>query len=338
MKQNNVLLILVVVLAALVSWFIFTRSSSTLGNELRNFSVEDTASVDKIFIADKNGNSSTLERVNSGRWTVNGKYNARQDVMKTLLETLHRMTVRNPVPKALEPKVLRDLSGPVQRKVEIFTGGKLLKTIYISNESMDKMGTFMLLEGSSVPFEVHLPGHRGFLQTRFLFQEDLWRDPSVFQYDYRDIRKIEVRYPQNPQDGFNLLYNGRSFGLESAEGKPIAMPLDTLRATRYINEYRRLTWEFIVAPSFPQTRKDSILSNTPFFKIEVTDKNNKVVSLEGFKRVYSGPVSELLKVEAQEFDTDRFYGYIDKKDFVLLQYYQFDRVLKTISWLQGKDS
>jgi hypothetical protein len=248
------------------------------------------------------------------------------------------MTVRNPVPKALEPKVLRDLSGPIQRKVEIFTKGKLLKTMYISNESMDKMGTFMLLEGSSVPFEVHLPGHRGFLQTRFLYQEDLWRDPSVFQYDYREIRKIEVRYPQEPFKGFNLMYDGRSFGLESAEGKRTLEPFDSLRALRYINEFRRLTWEFIVDAGFPQTRKDSILANTPFFTIAVTDKDNKVVKLEGFRRVYVGPVSELLTVQEQEFDTDRFYGYINKKDFVLLQYFQFDRVLKTISWLQGKDS
>ncbi|MCB0820737.1 MAG: DUF4340 domain-containing protein [Bacteroidetes bacterium] len=337
MKQNNILVILVVVLAAVVSWFIFTRSSSTLGGELRNFSVEDTAAVDKIFIADKEGNSSTLERVSSGKWTVNGKFAARQDAINTLLETVSRMTVRNPVPKALEPKVLRDLSGPIQKKVEIFSNGNLLKTMYVGNESMDKMGTFMLLEGSSVPFEVHLPGHRGYLQTRFIVPEDLWRDPAVFKYDYRDIRKVELRYRDKPEQSFQLGYDGLNFNLSGVSGSPVPGGLDTLRALRYLNEFRSLTWEFIVSPQFPASRKDSILSNTPFFTLSVTDKNNITRSVDAFHRVYNGPVSELLTVENQEFDVDRFYGLVDKKDFVLLQFYQFDRVLKTISWLQGKD-
>lgn len=338
MKQNNILAILVVVLAAVVSWFIFTRSSSTLGGELRNFSVEDTAAVDKIFIADKEGNSSTLERVSSGKWTVNGKFAARQDAVNTLLETMSRMTVRNPVPKALEPKVLRDLSGPIQKKVEVFTRGNLLKTFYVGNESMDKMGTFMLLEGSSVPFEVHLPGHRGYLQTRFIVPEDLWRDPAVFKYDYRDIRNIALKFSDKPEQSFQLAYDGRDFNLKNSSGSPIPGGLDTLRALRYYNEFRSLTWEFIVSPRFPAARKDSILANTPFFSLAVTDKNNVTRSVEGFHRVYSGPVSELLTVENQEYDVDRFYGLVDGKDFVLLQFYQFDRVLKTISWLQGKDS
>jgi hypothetical protein len=338
MKQNNILLILVVVLAAVVSWFIFTKSSSTLGGELRNFSIEDTSAVDKIFIADKNGNSSTLERKAAGRWMVNGKFNARQDAMNTLIETLNRMTVRNPVPKSLEPKVLRDLAGPIQKKVEIFSGGNLIKTFYVSNESMDKLGTFMLLEGSSVPFEVHLPGHRVFLQTRFIVDEDLWREPAVFRYDYRDIRKVEVQYGETPDNGFRLLFDGRNYELQNAMGQATQLQLDTLRALRYLNEFRLLTWEFIVSPSFPETRKDSILSNKPFAVISVTDKNNQVRTMEAFKRVYSGPVSELLTVQEQEYDVDRFYGYIDKQDFVLLQYYQYDRVLKTISWLAGKDS
>jgi hypothetical protein len=337
MKQNRLLLIVLVILAAGISWFIFSRSSSTLGRELQNFSIEDTASIDKIFIADKNGNSSTLDRVNSGSWKVNNKYPVRVDAMKTLLETFHKMKVRNPVAKSLEPKVLRDLAGPVQKKVEIFSKGKLLKTMYIGNESVDKLGTYMLLENSSVPFEVHIPSHKGFLQSRFIVDEDIWRDPVFFRYDYRDIRTIEVRYPEIPEEGFDLSFDGKTLQLSTPGSKKPSPSLDTLRGMQYLNDFRTIGYEYVIVPTFPQAKKDSIISSQPFCYVKVTDKNDVVNEVKGFHRASPGPISELLKSQVYEYDVDRLYGLVNERDFVLIQFFQFDRVLKTRSWLEGNE-
>ncbi|MEX1188732.1 MAG: DUF4340 domain-containing protein [Bacteroidia bacterium] len=339
MKQNRILLILVVVLAAGISWFIFTQSSSTLGRELQNFSIEDTASIDKIFIADKNGNSSTLDRISPTSWKVNNKYPVRPDAMNTLLQTFNKMKVRNPVAKSLEPKVLRDLAGPVQKKVEVFSNGRLIKTLYVGTESVDKLGTYMLLENSSAPFEVHIPSHRGFLQSRFIVDEDIWRDPAIFRYDYRDIRSVQVRYPEVPMQGFDLTYDGKEVKMSSTPGSSSYSPnLDTLRGMQYLNEFRNIGYEYVVVPNFPKAQKDSILASQPFAIIKVSDKNGIVNEVKGFHRKSPGPVSDLLTVPDQEYDVDRLYGLVNGKDFVLIQFFQFDRVLKTRSWLEGKQN
>jgi len=336
MKQNRILLILVVLVATIIAWFVLSKSNSTLGKELQNFAIEDTASIDKIFIADKNGNSSTLERVNSSTWTVNKKYEARQDGIKTLLLTLNKMKVRNPVAKAMEPKVLRDLSGPVQKKVEIYSNGNLLKVIYMGVESMDKMGTYMLLENSSAPFEVHIPGHRGFLQSRFIVDEHIWRDISIFKYDYRDIRKIQVRYPEVPNQGFDLKYDGKNLELNNVGSSSPVVGLDTLKAFQYLNEFRRVVYEFIVVESFPKQTRDSIIASQPFVMISVTDKTGDTKEVKGFHRKTPGRIVEDPSIPLVPYDTDRLYGTINNdKDFVLIQFYQMGRILKTREWLLG---
>lgn len=333
MKQNRLLLFLVIALAGVIAWFVLSKSNSTLGKELQNFSIEDTASIDKIFIADKNGNSSTLERVNSGVWTVNKKYTARQDGINTLLLTLNKMKVRNPVAKAMEPKVLRDLSGPVQKKVEIYSNGSLLKVIYIGAESMDKLGTYMLLENSNAPFEVHIPGHRGFLQSRFIVDEHIWRDIAIFKYDYRDIRKVQVRYPEVPALGFDLTYDGKAVKLFNVGSSSPQAGLDTLRALQFLNEFRNVGFEFIVVESFPKQTRDSILASQPFAMISVTDKTGETKEVKGFHRKVQGPQADST---GTPYDTDRLYGSINQgKDFVLIQFYQMDRILKTRDWLLG---
>jgi len=159
MNSNRILLLVTIALGIILSYYFFTSDNRTIKGELRDFAIEDTALVDRIFLADKQGHKALLERQASGVWTV-GEYQARPQAVRDLLFTLNKMVVKAPVAKSMQPKVLKDLSGIGQRKIEIYAGKQLLKTIYVGIETMDKMGTYMMIEGSSVPFEVHIPGHR----------------------------------------------------------------------------------------------------------------------------------------------------------------------------------
>ena len=127
-KTNQILLAAVIVATVFVAYFLMTRSGSTLRGELRDFAIEDTGAIERIFIADKLGHTSLLERKGTGYWTVNDKYTARQDAVKNLLITLSKMKVKAPVAESMEANVLKDLSGPVQRKVEVYAGGRRIKT------------------------------------------------------------------------------------------------------------------------------------------------------------------------------------------------------------------
>jgi hypothetical protein len=325
LKNNRFLIFLVILLTVAVVYFIFTNKRYTIKKELRDFAIEDTGSIDKLFLADKSGHSATLTREGPSRWMVNGKYLARQDAINNLLFTLCKMTVRAPVAKAREENVLKEMAGINQRKIEIYSKGKLLKTIYVGAESADRQGTFMLLENSSVPFEVHIQGHRGFLQTRFITDDRLWRDAGIFVYDDRDIRSIKVTYTGSPQNSFTLNYSGNGFPTLTPT-VPIQAQADTLTLRRYLSEYRRIGYEYVVTESFPQSSKDSILASKPWVEITVTDKTGKKNNVKGYHRGI--PPDAEPQPGDPPFDTDRMYALLNDSDFVLVQFYQFDRILK----------
>ncbi|MEA3449235.1 MAG: hypothetical protein U9Q98_12440, partial [Bacteroidota bacterium] len=123
MKKNNLILLISFLILLIVAVILFftryeikkiedngtsklriEQKKSTL-DVLRDFAVQDTAAVDKIFLVDKENNEILLERQNKDTWTVNEKYTVRKDLMDILLETIRRIDVANPVPKAKQDYV-----------------------------------------------------------------------------------------------------------------------------------------------------------------------------------------------------------------------------------------
>ena len=327
MKQNrNLILILIPVSAALI-YFILTRSNSTIKPKLRDFSVADTGNVDKIFIADKLNHTAELTRSSSGVWMVNGKYLARQDAIINLLATLNKLAVKAPVANAMEQNVLKDLAGPLQKKVEVYAKGQLIKTIYVGGETLDKQGTFMLLENSSVPFEVHIPGHHGFLQTRFIADENLWRDQAVFAAQEKDIKSLTVRYNEHTENSFTITKSEQ--GNLSVKESLSAGEADTLKLHQYLAQYRRIVYEYIISESFQKSKKDSILRSKPFVEITLIERSGKSTNFKGYYRELNESDQEVLKESKLTYDPERLYGLINDKEFVLAQFFQFDRILFT---------
>ena len=85
-----------VAVAAIAIYFAMNNQSSTIKTQLRDFAVEDTASVTKIFLADKADNTILLERQDDGTWKVNDTYLVRPDVINNLLGTINTITLRAP--------------------------------------------------------------------------------------------------------------------------------------------------------------------------------------------------------------------------------------------------
>ena len=96
MKKKNIILLVLFLLLAGTAVFLYpklSKKSSTGDNPFMQFSIEDTASVSKVTIQDRNGNVALLERKSGSEWTINKKYNARKDVIKLLLECFHDVRV-----------------------------------------------------------------------------------------------------------------------------------------------------------------------------------------------------------------------------------------------------
>ena len=73
--KNKFIYVAFVILLSLSLYFYFTKNNSTIKGEYSDFAVEDTASITKIFMADKANNQVLLERSDNSKWLVNGKVN-----------------------------------------------------------------------------------------------------------------------------------------------------------------------------------------------------------------------------------------------------------------------
>ena len=190
MMKNNKILIVVAIILIGVATIIYVKTNSVKQGTIDNiegaksdFAIEDTASIDKIFIVDEKGKSVTLIK-SEDIWMVDNQYVARPDNIRLLMKTFSRIDVRSPVPKAAFKNVVTQIATNAT-KVEIYQGGKKpSKTYYVGGATLDHQGTYMILETegvkSSVPFVMYIPGNYGYLTTRFFTEKEQWRDAVVF--------------------------------------------------------------------------------------------------------------------------------------------------------------
>lgn len=312
-----------------IAYFLMTNNKSTVKEELRDFAIKDTAAITKIFMADKNNNKLTLERIDN-EWIVNNKYPARKDLTKILLHTIHNLQVKSPITKSKHNTIIKNLA-TTSVKTEIYAGDKLIKTYYVGGPTQKQTGTYMLLENSSTPFIMSIPGFRGYLSTRYNVIENEWRDRLVYKYNIDQMASIKLEYPNDKAQSFiiNRIDEGQ-YELHPLHSPETNAAFDTLRAKEFFSRYQTVAFDIFLNDDLTQEHKDSVLSTTPRCIYTVTDKagNSKTI------KTYLRPnVNKNLNDngELYQFDIDKLYGYLpETKDFVLIQFYVFDPLTKKL--------
>jgi hypothetical protein len=344
MKRNSILLVVLVLLSGLTIWLVTRDTKNTISRELRDFAIADTGSITKIFLADKAMKQTTLTKQPDGSWLVNGKYTARPDAVKILLKTMHEISVKEPVGLKLKPTVIKQLATG-GTKVEVYTGDKLVKLYYVGSETQDMTGTYMLLadektgENSSEPFVMEIKGFNGYLTTRYFTSEEEWRDRTVFGYFAPDIRSIKVTHQGAPEQSFVVTQSAgsKSFGLQSITGQPL--PFDTIAVKQYISYFNRIGFENFVSV-IEQPRKDSIIRSQPIHTIEIMDAKGKKNLVKLYRKKHDGKdPMDSTATAPPEVDPDRMFALInDGKDFVVVQYFVFGKLLQTPAYFRRPSS
>ena len=336
-KNNKYSLIIVIVLAIVAAYLIYTQSVGTIKKELKDFAVQDTNAITKIFIADRDGQSVILEKQADNTWMVNNKYKARQDAISMLLKTMNKIEVKAPVAKSAFENTVALLSTKGV-KVEIYTGAKKpSKVYYVGNATADKFGTYMLLENSSVPFITHIPGFYGFLTPRYFTDEEEWRTTELFKYNLNDIKSVEFINHEKPDSSFLLadIDTENPIVKSPIDGK-IYTNIDTTNILGYLQLFESINIEFYLNKKVPKSEQDSVIKCCAKFDLTVTDVlgNKKTIRAfnkpvpEGTLDIYGKPVM---------YDFDKMYALInDGKDFVSIQYYVFDPLIQPITFFFKK--
>lgn len=337
MKKNRVAFFIFLILAIPTAYFIFTKSGSTIEEELRDFSVSDTGLVDKIFLADKSGNQVILERKSETEWTVNGKNQARPDAINLLLATLKSMEVQSPVGKAARNNIIREMSAKGV-KVEIYQNQKLYKTFYVGGATQDQLGTYMYLQNSTIPFIIHIPGFDGYLSPRFIVNAADWKFKSVFGYKRGELNAVVVENFSHPDQSFELRKDkSQVYSLYKYPSGELQNYFDTAFIQSYLANYQFVNYEKPLT-SMEKQSIDSVLTIGPIMNIITTHTNGSKINIELYVKPadknYSGHWDETGKL--LPFDPDRLIGRINKDTaLVLVQYFSFGKLMVTLDEIKN---
>ena len=304
-------------MAALI-WFLSANKKSTISVE-NNFAISDTASVSKIFIADRNGTTITLSR-NEKNWVINNKYGVRKDAINTILTTINQIRIQRPVSKNAIDNVIKNLA-TTGIKIEIYTNQYTPnKTYTIGSSTANHLGTYMFLAGSKTPFIVHIPSFNGFLSPRYGIQgnkisEKDWRTTNIFSLKAEKIASVMINHIQQPEKSFTLTTG--SMILLNNLGNEVSFNQE--KVLQLLNAFKLLNCESY------KDEKEKIEFATPLHELIV---NNDTL------RTYAIGNGKLLKDKKDNFTVKRMYATLNNGELMLIQDYVFNKVLITIDQLQ----
>ena len=350
-KKNKFIIITVIILAILALILILKNTGTTFKRSSSDFALDDTSNVTKIFMSDKNNNTVRIARTLPGyKWVVNDKYPGHKFNIDMLLETMRNLKVKEPVAMAARNNIIMELSVS-SVKVEIyqqvyridipgirlFPHEKLTKVYYVGGATQNNLGTFMLMQDAQEPYVTYLPGLRGFVSPRYMPIEKYWRDYSVFKKNIREISSVRVEFPPAPEHSFSItIRKGDAIELVSLPEKKFITDFDTLKVMNFLAAFRNLNFEALL-DDFDKNRKDSIISSTPFAIITLTDTAGQSNSIRTFHKPAGFDQADY-EGKPLPFDLDRAYALVNEgKDFVLIQFYVFDKVLRPAQYFVKED-
>ncbi len=316
MPKKQFFYLKLIMLIVLLPGCISSDKKSTITDD-NNFEVSDTASVSKIFIADRIGTSITLHRAGNN-WLVNNKYEVRKDAITTILNTIQQIRIQRPVPKNAFKTVIKTLA-TTGIKVEIYSDNEMpIKTYTIGNSTANHLGTYMLLANAETPFIVHIPSFNGFLSPRYGIQgkkisENNWRATTVFKLNSTKIKTISVNNIQKPEQSFRL--NTQPITLFNHKGEEVR--LEEEKVLQLLNSFKLLNCESYI------DEKEKLVFATPLHEL--------IVNTDTLRTYAIGGLTE--KKKEENFNVKRMYATLNSGELMLIQNYVFNKVLITIDEL-----
>lgn len=349
MKKNNIFLIVVVAILVVIAGVLIAnnRYHSSLRSEASDFTVYDTASVTRLFFADKSGNQTVLQRVEDG-WTVNEEHHASQRMINEMLYTLTRMRIKMPVSVKKSDNIVTRMSATntkvevyqIVPRINLFNKIKLFyhetrsKVFYIGGVTQDNNGTYILKEGGDKVYVVYLNGFRGFISARFSANPMDWRDHIIFSEPLANIASLKLEINNDPENSFVINEIGRyQYTMNNLKGEPIEYSDNKVLAL--LSSFGDVRFEAFLNDIEP-ARRDSII-NSPFQqRLTLTNKEGKSVSVTTFSLranddVYAYSEEDINNPDFHDMltDPDHQYALISEgNEFVLIQDFVFGKLLK----------
>lgn len=332
MRKNRILGLLAVLLILAAAVFVFRKKIFHTSN-LMDFAVTDTASITRIFIADKSGHQCTLDKQAPGRWRVNNKYNVQRSKMENLMDAIYRVRVKSPVPQKERDDVVRILNTSV--KVMIYKGDELLKVYYVGSETSDYLGTYMCIENADDPMICEIPGFNGYLTPRFITMEEDWKSNTFVECAEGSIEQLQVMYDGHPEASFSIEKTNDGYAVHAFDKEHAVVNANPQKVKEYLGLYANLAMEGFDNRATNAFR-DSLQNTPPFATIQIkkTDGTQQWVKVF-YKILPPGHERPDENGKMSNIDANRYYALTSTETRIMVvQVYNFGRVLQRIEFFR----
>ncbi|MEP7321001.1 MAG: DUF4340 domain-containing protein [Saprospiraceae bacterium] len=307
------------------NWFkttllLFVVLLSCSNNESREtqFSIAEPELINKIEISGKWGLQTI--KIKNERWWLNDTIKVRPDAIENILKILPSIKVKVFPPKSSWEFMIKAIQEEGV-KVRFYTAkNKLLKSLLIGGTTNDERGTYAMLEGSSQPYIIHVPGFEGSLASRFILREAEWRDRMIIEENADDIQSIQVDYSNNPELSFRIEQKSTFlFTVTDLKHQEILGSMPLIKT--YLQGFNKVPCEGIENDF---GNKNLVLNSAPFVWLQIKIKNKPVRNIKFYTMEAVG-----------EEDKERMFVY-DERDFYLAQWRNLKKIFRSIDYFKVK--
>lgn len=234
-KKNIQLLISLVAMTVFIAvLFIFsnTKNGSSVDKDL--FQVENLDKIDHVLLESKKGKINL--KFNGTKWMVNEKYEADRQMITVLFATLKQTIAKREVATHLQDSLKKEINSN-GTKISCFESGSLSKEIWAGGNAQ-KTETYFQLKDRE-PYLVTIPGYRVYVASIFELASNDWRSKQVFNFNWQNIKSLEVKYPTDPRQNFIASFKGKYFSIEG-------IATDTTKLDRFMDGLFQLRSERIL--------------------------------------------------------------------------------------------
>jgi hypothetical protein len=326
--RKLVVLVLAVIGLSLLGWYAISlmNNKGKSDTELIEFSIADTASVDRIIITDPFSKKIELIR-NGNAWTeADGSCITQQNVTY-ILESIRNIEFKGYLPDNSIER-FTNLMSSQHTKVEIYQNGTWSKTWYIGPASQDHYGQIMLLDSdehgkSAKPVMMRIKGENGIIEPKFFADRRKWMCTNIFAVPLSRISKVDVRFFDDPVLSFSVSKKGANVSVYQ-QGRKLPK-VDTAMAYRYLQNYKKVHFD-LANFQLNEKQVDSLKKSRPFVVLSLTETNGKTTKLRMF-RIKSEDLFTNEFGDVVNMDMNHFWCELPNGEVVKCQYFVFNQLL-----------
>jgi Domain of unknown function (DUF4340) len=295
-KNMRLLVSLITMLAATVVFYLLTNTDGRLEIDKTLFRVEDPTRINKVTLESSKGKIEL--NYNGTAWKVNDRFDADRQLVTVLFATLEQAEPKRSSSQNERVATIDRLTREGV-KVSLLEESELKQTFYAGGNP-EKTLTYFYRQGDK-PYVMTIPGYRIYVASILELDENGWRDKRVFNFNWRNFRKLAVSFSADAKEDFEVSQRNRFFDIDG-------ISTDTTRLNNFLDDVSLLTGDGIILPaSFP--KYDSLLKSSPTMKIVINDIANRNYQLELFRSIPGDPnvVGRVNDIDVMIFDRKKIF-------------------------------